>query len=820
MFPSRTQSRWIAPLSSSRRNIASGVSAAKSWSRSLFGIVVGLLLVQAACLTPLEVRLYGQELEPDLNAAPENGAAKAAGGNVSPAEEGPLGQFLTVGSNIDAKKYAQVSRLAKQLEEKAKLEKRKAILVLEFSDGPSRFGDVRELAKFLSEQLRDVRTVAWIPKDVRGFNVIAVLACNDIVMHPKAGLGDMGRGKAVDKDVQTYVETLIARRHNPLLVNSVVRAMMDPKEELLLVRKKNGAGAQGVAESELVTPAQFQKLMDDRVVIDDHKTIKAPGTPGLFQGAVARSGNFLTSQNAEARADIAKVYGLPRESLREDPAAGSELVARRIRVEGEVSRMSEEFLNRQIKRMQGEGANLIIFEINSPGGRLDVALTLAGNIADLDPKKVRTVAYIPGQATSSAAVIALGCDDIVMHPDAQIGNVSISALAAMDPPPPPPRGRRGRAMPPPPPNNPAQDVEAILGTYSNVMKTLAEKKHRPVSIILAMADKNQVAFEVTNKESGEVTYMSEDEIHAANGDWIKGVKVEESGRPELLLVNGTRAHQLRIAEEPVDSFDELKLRYAIPGAESLPPVGPTWVDSLVFLLNDGRVTAFLFVIGIICIYAELHVPSGFFLVVSCLCFGLFFWSRVLGGTADWLEVMLFLLGLGCIALEVFVVPGFGVFGVSGAIMVLAALVLASQTFFIPTSSADYHELAEHLSTLGGSLVGCVVIAFVLSRFLPRMPLLNRLVLVPPGGSTVSSAGIPLLRPDLASAAESSHHILNPNASLMGSRGTAMTVLRPSGKAQFGDRLVDVVSEGPFIDPGRPIQVIEVNGNRVVVREAV
>lgn len=790
MFQNGFQARWVPTKSGTARR---GTCV---WSRCLLAAVVSLFVVQGALTVPMTPVVAQDQAS----------------------NEEPLGQFITVNSTIDAKSYAKLSRMAKLLEEKAKTEKRKAVLVLEFSDGPSRFGDVRELAKFLSEQLREVRTVAWIPKDVRGYNVIPVLACNDIVMNPKAGLGDMGRGKAVDRDVQTYVETLVARRHNPLLNNAVVRGMMDPKEEVILVRKKMGNGAQAVAESELLTPAQFQKLIDDKVVIDDHKTVKAAGTAGLFNGAMARNGNFLCSQNAEARADIAKVYGLPREALREDPSAGSELVARRIRIEGEISRMSEEFLNRQIKRMLGEGANLIIFEIDSPGGRLDVALTLAENIAELDPKKVRTVAYVPAKATSSAAVIALGCDDIVMHPDAQIGNVSLTSLPPMGPPP-PPRGPRGPGQQPPPPPNMGQD-QAMLGTFSNVMKTLAEKKQRPPSIVLAMADKEQIAYEVSNKQTGDTTFMSEDEIHAANEDWVKGAKVDETGGPELLLVNGTRAHALKIAEEPVASFDELKERYAIPAVESLPPVGPTWVDSLVFLLNDGRVTGLLFVIGIICIYAELHVPSGFFLIISCVCFGLFFWARFLGGTADWLEVMLFLLGLGCIALEVFVVPGFGIFGVSGAIMVLAALVLASQTFFIPSSSADYRELADHLSTLGGSLVGCVVIAFVLSRFLPRMPLLNRMVLVPPGATAAGASGVPLLRPDVTTSGENSHHILNPNASLIGEKGSAISVLRPSGKAQFGDRMVDVVSEGPFIDPGKPIQVIEVNGNRVVVREVV
>jgi membrane-bound serine protease (ClpP class) len=151
-------------------------------------------------------------------------------------------------------------------------------------------------------------------------------------------------------------------------------------------------------------------------------------------------------------------------------------------------------------------------------------------------------------------------------------------------------------------------------------------------------------------------------------------------------------------------------------------------------------------------------------------------------------------------------------------MVLGSLVLASQTFFIPTSSADYHQLADHLSTLGGSLVGVIITAFALSRFLPRMPLLNRMVLVPPGAQSLNKMNEPQLRPDLAASVGVSDSLLGPFAWLQGERGTTLTILRPSGKAQFGDRLVDVISDGPYIESGKHVQVIEVNGNRVVVRE--
>ncbi len=753
------------------------------WSRSVLAVVIGLFVIRGGLTLPTPT-IQAQEKNP-----PEKAAAAA---------DEPIGQFVTVSGTIDAKEFGKISRVAKNLATKSREQKRKGILVLEFGDGPSRFGDVRELAKFLSEQLPEIRTVAWLPKDVRGYNVIAVLACNEIVMHPRAGLGDLGRGKPVDEDVKTYVDTLISRRHNPLLTTALVHGMMDPKEEVIWVRRQAGLDPKAISETELVTPGQFQRLMDAKAIIIEHKTIKAAGSAGLFNGGQARSGNYLCAQTAEARVDIAKIYNLPREALRENPTLNSNLVARRIRVEGVITPLIEEFIHRQIDRMLGEGANLLIFEIESPGGYLVSSQNLANIIADLDNTKVRTVAYVPRQALSGAAIISLGCDDIVLHPDAQIGDSAPIEVR---------------------PNGPFERApEKVLSVVRDIMKTLAEKKGRPPAITIAMADKEHAVFRVTNKTSGEVTFMAEDDILAANGDWIKGQRVDETGRGNLLTVSGKRAYELQIAEEPVANFDELKQRYSIPAEESVPAIGPTWVDTLVFVLNDGRVTGFLFVVGIICIYAELHIPSGLFLIISCMCFGLFFWSRFLGGTAGWLEVMLFLLGLGCIALEVFVMPGFGVFGVSGALMVLGSLVLASQTFFIPTSSADYHELADHLSTLGGSLVGVIITAFALSRFLPRMPLLNRMVLIPPGAPPLSKLNEPQLRPDLVASGGYSNSQIGPYAWLQGERGATLTILRPSGKAQFGDRLVDVISDGPYIESGKQVQVIEVNGNRVVVRE--
>ena len=115
----------------------------------------------------------------------------------------------------------------------------------------------------------------------------------------------------------------------------------------------------------------------------------------------------------------------------------------------------------------------------------------------------------------------------------------------------------------------------------------------------------------------------------------------------------------------------------------------------------------------------------------------------------------------------------------------------------------------------GLIVGVAVIVALLSRYMPILPLFNRMILTPPGAEFVGDE--PRLNPSHSGGA-AVNPLLERDQALVGRIGTAFTVLRPAGKAQIDEELVDVVSEGPFISAGRPIEVVTVSGNRVVVRE--
>lgn len=335
---------------------------------------------------------------------------------------------------------------------------------------------------------------------------------------------------------------------------------------------------------------------------------------------------------------------------------------------------------------------------------------------------------------------------------------------------------------------------------------LAEKTGRPQSLLEGFCDAKLEVFEVTNKKTGRKWYMSEDEIHKAAGEWIKGPRVPES-RPEVaVFVNGRRAHELKIAEAPVKDLDDLKERLGIPLSTEFQVIERSWVDDLVFWLNNEWITGMLFFLAIVCIYVEMATMTGFFGIVAASAFGVFFWSRMLGGTASTLELTFFLLGLGCILMEVFVIPGFGVFGVSGILMVIGSLVMASMSLSGLGLQYDVERGVVSFAPFAAAMVGVVIFAMIMSKYLPHIPVLNHMILTPPNAASDSNE--PRLRPTNTI----------PNSELVGAVGTAVSVLRPAGKAQLEGQLYDVVSDGPFIADGAKVAVVQAQGNRIVVRE--
>ena len=137
-----------------------------------------------------------------------------------------------------------------------------------------------------------------------------------------------------------------------------------------------------------------------------------------------------------------------------------------------------------------------------------------------------------------------------------------------------------------------------------------------------------------------------------------------------IRLTGQAAEPLGLVTHLVDSFGGLRDVYALAG--DIPFAEPRWSDTLLDALASPSLAWLLLLIGGAGLYIELHTPGlGFGGFVAMVAFIIYFWSQYLHGTAGWLEVMLFAAGVFCIAAEIFVLPGFGVLGLGGGLLVIS-----------------------------------------------------------------------------------------------------------------------------------------------------
>jgi membrane-bound serine protease (ClpP class) len=275
-----------------------------------------------------------------------------------------------------------------------------------------------------------------------------------------------------------------------------------------------------------------------------------------------------------------------------------------------------------------------------------------------------------------------------------------------------------------------------------------------------------------------------------------------------LVLDGRLAKELRVARHVIKGKDVREV-YAIYGleADKVKEITPDWLDQIAAFLRLSTVRFFLVMIGITCLILELKIPGATAPgVIAAICFVLFFWAQShLNGQIIILAILLFVLGLILIGIEIFVMPGFGFVGIAGILLLVVGLGLATVER-MPHSERDWIDLGATFTQFGLGIILAGFTAIVVARYLPSIPIANRMMLSPPGERSESGEESPAL-PGAEQA-----------AALLGAVGTAATTLRPAGMARFGEQYVDVVTEGNFIPAGARLQVIEVEGTRIVVKE--
>ncbi len=638
----------------------------------------------------------------------------------------------------------------------------------EFGQG-STFGRALELAEFLSSrELSSVKTVAYIPKSIRGHAVLVAMACEEIVMAPTAELGDASADEAADQVINSTVKDGYRRIAGlrRTIPPEVAAGMLDKSLEVLVVETD--------VSREFVLRGDLDELRKRRSV-QSETVLKPPGQLARFTGREARELGFAKYLAAD-RVSLARALGLPPEATEEDPANGGDVRPIRVQVQGPIHPVITNRAQRTIEdQLRDQSVNFVCLWIDSPGGSLPDSMGLATFLASQHPGVVRTVAYVSREAKADAALIALACDHLVMEEGAMLGGPSIMEL-------------------------PEDEVRLAVETLRN---NVAKPKSRSWSLMAAMIDPQLKVYRYTHKSTGRIEFFCEEEAEdqADPESWLQGQLVSKPG--ETLRLKPEEAEEFGLARNVVQDFNELRKLYNLENDPAL--VEPGWADTLIDALAAPAVAWLLLLIGGAALYAELHSPGiGVGAFIAGVAFLLYFWSKHLDGTAGWLEVLLFIAGISCVLLEIFVLPGAGIFALGGGFLVIISLVLASQTFVLPHNDYELGQLRNSLVSLAGAAVSVTAIAVLIRRFLPHAPMFNRMMLEPPSGEELEQIH------QRESLVAFNH--------LMGQRGKTTTPLAPAGKARFGNDLVDVISNGDFVARGDEVEVIEVHGNRIIVQK--
>ena len=416
-----------------------------------------------------------------------------------------------------------------------------------------------------------------------------------------------------------------------------------------------------------------------------------------------------------------------------------------LKVFEEISPSTARYVSKGVRYAEEKDADLILVHMNTYGGLADFADSIRANLLDTP---IPTAVFIDKNAASAGAIISIACDSIYMAPGASIG-----AATVVD-------GTTGMALP-----------DKYQSYWRGIIRSTAEKNGRDPRIAEKMVDQSLTLEGVS--DSGRVITFTPSE--AIEHGYCEGEKQDIADVLKTLDMEGAE----------VETFEKTKMDFVMG-----------------FLLNPA-VSGILIMFIIGGIFWEMKTPGvGFPLIVSIIATALFFAPHYIEGLAQNWEIGLFLLGVGLIAVEIFVTPGFGVPGISGIILTVTSLAIA----LVRNQGLDFSMVT--LITMLRSF------AFVLLALICAIIL----VLVIVKRLYDKKSAYPFIDHDTQDKEKGYTSLDATFTEYLEKEGTALTDLRPAGFINIEGHRLDAASEGPFISKGTKVKVIDVRENKLIVAE--
>lgn len=407
-------------------------------------------------------------------------------------------------------------------------------------------------------------------------------------------------------------------------------------------------------------------------------------------------------------------------------------------IEGEIDLGLAPYIKRVVKEAETNFASAIIFRINTFGGRVDAATQIKDAILN---SKIKTIAFIDKRAISAGALIALSCEKIVMVPGASMG-----ASTVVD--------QTGQ-----------KQSEKYQSYMRSEMRATAEKNGRRTDIAQGMVDETIIIPDIKDDSTQLVTLTSEEALH------------------------------YKMADTVLTSIEQVKETFGLQNAE-LVTLDSNWAEDFVRFVNNPIISSLLIMLGLIGLYTEIKTPGwGLAGTIGVISLAIFFGAGYILELASIIEILMFVIGVVLLVIEIFIIPGFGIFGILGILLMVGSLFLGLLSDF---EMIDWSIISIAIIQLGLTFLFTFIVIFLLLRFLPKTQMWGKLIL----NEQVAA------RSGYAAKADFAH--------LIGQEGIAFTDLRPSGTALINGNRIDVVTEGDYIKNGNRIKVKSAEGSKVVV----
>lgn len=408
-------------------------------------------------------------------------------------------------------------------------------------------------------------------------------------------------------------------------------------------------------------------------------------------------------------------------------------------IEGMIDLGLAPYVKRVVDEAEKNDASAIIFKINTFGGRVDAATQIKDAIIN---SSVKTIAFIDKRAISAGALISLSCDVITMVPGASIGATTVVDQTG------------------------GKQAEKAQSYMRAEMRATAERTGRRTDIAEGMVDETVV---------------------------VEGL-VDST---KLITLTSEEAMKYGIADSIVTDFSTLLEEFNLQD-DKVVELTSNWAEDFIRFLNNPVITSILMMIALVGLFTEIKTPGwGLPGTAAVISLALFFGAGYILELASIIEIVIFIIGVILLVVEIFVIPGFGIFGAVGIILMIGALFLGLISDF---PLVDWSMIQMATIQLALSFIFAIIIIYILLKFLPKSQIWNKLVL----NRNIDE--------------QSGYTSEVKTKELVGKKGKALTDLRPSGSAIIENSRIDVVTNGEYIIKGTKIIVIDEEGSKVVVEK--